>query len=118
MYAETPQHRSELAVIGENRAAVAVAAERLCGKKARCRGRRHRAQAPVPVCRTEGLRCIVKNKQPFGLCGRGNALMIGGLAEEIDGDHRSRIEGKPARDRARAAQAVWIEVKACLLDVS
>ena len=90
--AQAAQHRRKLVVVGENGAAVAVAAERLGGKEARCRRRRDRAQPAVPVGCAKSLRRIVKDEQAVRCRDRGNALMVGRLAEEIDWNHGLRVK--------------------------
>jgi hypothetical protein len=63
--ANAAQALCEIGVVGENRAAVAVAAERLCGKEAGRRGKTERAELAALVGGAERLCGVVQHKQVF-----------------------------------------------------
>ena len=90
-------------VVGEHRAAVAVAAERL-GRKEAGRGRwPKRAELAALVGRAEALRGVVEHEQVFRLGDGRDRVVVGRQAEQIDRDHRLRLQARPlgGRDRAR-----------------
>ena len=93
----------EFGVVGENRAAVAKAAERFCREKAG-RGREaEAAETAALVACAERLRGIIEHEQAFGFRDRGDRIMIGALPEQVDRDHRLRLEAELAsRSRCRA----------------
>ena len=80
----------ERIIIGEDRAAVPVAAKRFSGKETRRRERTERARAPPFVGRAAGLRGIADERQPVRGAKGFKRIVIGGLAEQIDGDDRAR----------------------------
>jgi hypothetical protein len=82
--------RRECVIVGEDRAAVAIAAERLRRKEAR-RGRG--AEGPELVAaigRAEALRRVVEDCQIVFLGNCRDRFMIGRQAEQIDRNDRTR----------------------------
>ena len=117
VHAQAPQDLRELVVVGEDRAAVAVAAERLGGKEARAGRVGQRPDLAVAIGRAEGLRGVVDHEQLLRVGDRGDRGVVGGLAEQIDRDDRLRLEPELARHRDRAGEALRIEIEAPLLHV-
>ena len=89
--AQAAQAFGKRIVVGENGAAVAVAAERLGGKKAGRRRRRERAELAGSVGRAKRLRCVVEHLHAVrgGKCG--DSVVIGRQAEQIDGNDSARL---------------------------
>ena len=117
MDAQTPDPRRKRVVIGENRAAVAIAAKRL-GREETRRGRgRERAELPAPIGRAECLRGIVENGE--AVLGRncGDRVVVRGQAEQIDRDHGTRLKAAPLRGCDGAAQTFGIEIEGLGFDI-
>ena len=98
-------------IVGDHRAAIAVAAERLCRKEARRRRRRERAELAALVGRAERLRGVIENEQAFRLGDRQKRIVVGRQAEQIDRDQHLGLEPVTlgGRDRARHARRIEIE---------
>ena len=94
MHAHAAHRRGERVVVGEHRAAVAVAAERLRRKKAGRGRQRQRADAAVLVGGAEALGGIVEHEQTLGLGDGRDRAVVGGLPEHVDRD--DRLRGEPA----------------------
>ena len=87
MHADAAELFGELVIVGEDRAAVAEAAERL-GRKETGRGRKAEgAELAALVGRAKSLRGVVQHEQAFGLGDVADRVVIGALAEQIDRDH-------------------------------
>ena len=91
VHAQAAQGIGHISVVGKHRAAVAIAAERLCGEEAGGGRVAESAEPAVIVDRAEGLRGIVENKQVFRLSRRSNRIVIGRQPEQIDRDDRLRL---------------------------
>ena len=106
VHADAPQRLRSFASSGENRAAIAEAAERLGGKEAG-RGRvAEGAELAALVARAKGLRGIIEHEQALVLRDRGNRIMVGALAKQVDRDDRARLQAKPARGRDAAPEGL------------
>src|SRR5207237_10294398 len=106
MNAQAAHHLRKLLVVGEHRAAVAVAAQRLGGKETRRGCRRERTEAAILVSRAEGLGGVVEHEELLRRGDRGNAIVVRGLPEEIHRDHGPGPKAKLARRRAGALRAL------------
>ena len=104
-------------VVGQHRAAVAVAAERLGRKEARRRRRRERAELAALVGRAERLRGVVEHEQAFRLGDRQQRIVVGRQAEQIDRDHRLGLEAVTLGGRDRALDARRIEIERVRIDI-
>ena len=94
----------EFGIVGEDRAAVAEAAERL-GREEAGRGRKAEGAEPAAlVARAESLRGVVEHEQALGLGDRADRVMVGALPEQVDRDHRLRLEAELLRGRDAALQ--------------
>ena len=105
MHAHAAQCVRQFGIVGEDRSAVAVAAERLGGEET---GRRREAEGTQPppfVGRAETLRGIIQNEHALGRGNRRNRIMIGGLTEQIDGNDGFGLEALLFRDRDAALSA-------------
>ena len=101
-------------------AAVAVAAERLGREEAGARSRRPSVPSrAAAVGRAEALRGVVDHEQALGLA-RPRAMrgVVGGLAEQVDRDHRLGRRARALRAAAIAAlELCGIEVEGRSVDV-
>ena len=77
---------ASIVVVGEDRAAVAIAAERLGRKEARRRDVADRADLATPVGGAKALRGVAEDPQPVRRRDRQDRVVVGRLTEEIDWD--------------------------------
>src|SRR5690606_9226758 len=84
--AQAADRTGERLVVGEHRAAVAVAAERLRRKEAGGRGRADRPDTAVLVDGAEALRRVREQPQAMLRAERLDSVVVRRLAEEIDAD--------------------------------
>ena len=117
VHADAAQRRRELVVIGEDRAAVAEAAERLCREEAGRGGESEGAELAALVAGAETLSGVIEHEQALGPRDLGDGVVIGGLAEQIDRNHRNRLEAGLARGRDAALERVRAHVEGGLVDV-
>jgi hypothetical protein len=115
MHTQAAQDFGQLVIIGEHRAAVAVAAERLRREEARRSRPGQRAQFAIAIGRTERLRGVIDHEQLLRLRDRRNGVVVGRLTEQIDRDHGFRLEAELACHRKRAREAVHIDIEARLV---
>src|SRR5262245_5691320 len=109
--AQRKEPRRLVVVVGEDRAAIAVTAERL-GRIEAGRGiRRERADFPPVEARAETLGGV-RDHEKFVLFGdRADGFVIGRLSVEIDRDHATRGESKPLRLAYCGLETFRIEVE-------
>ena len=117
MDANAAQRVGEIVIVGENRAAVAVAAQRLCGKETGRGGIGQRAQPAAMAGRAKSLRGVVQHKEAFGTRQISDPLMIGALAEQIDRDYGLWLEAKLPCGRNPALQRRAGHVECRFVDV-
>ena len=115
--ADAAQGLRKFRVVGEDRAAVAEAAERLCREKAGRGGKAEGAEAAALVARAEALRGVVEHEQALGFGDRGDGVMVGALPEQVDRDHRPRLEAELARGGDAALQRSRVHVEGRLIDI-
>ena len=108
----------ERIVVGEHRPAVAVAAERLCGKEAGRRDRRERADLAALRLRAEGLRGVIDHIELVLFGDRPHRLIVGRKSEQVDRHQRLRLEAGALRRRNRAFDAGGIDVEGLLVDLT
>ena len=82
----------EFGVVGEYRAAVAEAAERLGREKAGRGGKAEGAEPAALVAGAKTLRGVIEHEHALGFGDRGDGIVVGALPEQIDRNHRSRLE--------------------------
>ena len=117
MHADAAQRLGKLGIVGEDRAAIAEAAERL-GRKEAGRGRKPEgAELAALVARAKALRGVVEHEQAFGLGDGGDRIMVGALPEQVDRDHADRLEAGLPRGRDAALQRRRIHVEGRFIDV-
>ena len=104
-------------IVGDDRAAVAVAAERLGGKETRGGEIADRPGAPALVGRAIALRRIADQRQPARLAEGLDRIVIRGLAEQVDRDHRARAQLRAFRRLDRQRQRGGVEIVGLLVDV-
>ena len=115
--ADAAQRACEFGIVGEDRAAVAEAAERL-GREEAGRGRKaERAETAALVARAKGLRRVVEHEQALGRRDRADRVMVGALPEQIDRNHRDRLEAEPLRRGDAALQRSRIDVEGRFIDI-
>ncbi len=115
--ADAAQRLGKLVVIGKDGATIAEAAERLGGEEA---GRGRKAQRADPaalVARAKPLRGVIEHEQAFGLRDLGNCIMIGALAEQVDGNHGARLQAALLRRRDATPERTGIHVVGCFVDI-
>ena len=101
--ADAAQRLGKFGVVGEDRAAVAKTAERLGREKAGRGGEAEGAEPAALVAGAESLRGVVEHEQALGLGDRADRVMVGALPEQIDRNHRPRLEAVlSSRSRCRA----------------
>jgi hypothetical protein len=89
--ANAAQRGGEFGVVGENRPAVAEAAERLGRKEAGRGGEAEGTEPATLVAGAEGLGGVVEHEQALGGRDRFDGVMVGALPEQVDRDHRARL---------------------------
>src|SRR6202000_3269949 len=97
--ADTAQRFRQLGVVGENRTAIAIAAEWFRREKA---GRSRKAKSAKPLAlvgRAKALSRVVENKNTLGLGNSRNGIVIGPLAEQIDRHNGLHFESELLRRR-------------------
>ena len=107
----------KLRIVGEDRAAVAEASERLGREKAGRGGKADRAEATALVGGAKTLRGVVENEHPLGFGDRGDRIMIRGLPEQIDRNDRSRLQTLLLGDRDAVLQRIGIDIERRLIDI-
>ena len=117
VHANAAQRLGKLVIVGEDRAAVAEAAERLCREKAGRGGKAEGAEPAALVARAKALRGVIEHEQAFGLRDRGDRVMVGALSEQVDRDHRDRLEAALLRGRDAALQRGCIHVEGRFIDI-
>jgi hypothetical protein len=86
-------------IIGKDGAAIAEAAERLVVEEAG-RGRKpKRADPAALVARAKTLRSVIEHEQALGLRDLGDRVVVGALAEQVDGDHGPWLQAALLRRR-------------------
>jgi len=80
------QRLGELGIVGEDRAAIAIGAQRLGRKEAGGSRHRQRADPAVVIARAVGLRAVAQHPQPLAGGDFRHCVIIGGNAEKIDRD--------------------------------
>jgi hypothetical protein len=106
------------AVVGEDGAAVAVAAERLAWIEAGCRDRRERADHAIALARAEALRRVLDQQHVVALADRADRGIVGGEAEQVDREHGARPQLALLLDLAhRRLERRGVEVVGRVLDV-
>ena len=118
VHADRTQQRRHLRIVGEDRAAVAVATERFgrveTGRRDRCK----RADLPVAAPGAETLRGICDQAQPFGFGDLAQRFVVCRQAEQVDGqdDPRCQVAFRPhpgdAPDQIRR-----IHVERCFFNI-
>ena len=74
----------QFGIVGEDRAAVAEAAERLGREKAGRGGKAEGAEPTALVARAKTLCRVIEHEQAFGFGDRADGVMVGALPEQID----------------------------------
>ena len=117
MHANAAQGVGEIGVIGEDGAAVAVAAERLRREEAGRGDDAEAAEPPAPVGGAEGLGRVVQNEQSLGLGHRPDRIVVGALPEQVDGDDALRLEAEPLGGRDAAPERGQVDVEGSRIHV-
>ena len=117
VHADAAQRRRELVVIGEDRAAVAEAAERLCREEAGRGRQRQRAELAALVARAKPLCGVVEHEQAFSLGDLGDGVAIGRLAEQVDRNDRDRLEAGLAGGRDAALERFRAHVEGRFVNI-
>ena len=117
VHAQASQPRRQFVVIGQDGAAVAVAAQRLGGEKARRRRERECAELAAPVSGAERLRRVVEHQKVVRGGDCGDRVVVGRQPEQVDRNDGARFEPEPPCGRDRALQARRVEIERLRLDV-
>ena len=104
-------------VVGQHRAAVAVAAKRLGREKAGRGGVAESAEPAAIEGRAEGLRGVVEHEQVGVLGNRGDGVVVGRQAEQVDRDDRLRRQAYALGGRQRGFKPFGVDVETFRLDV-
>src|SRR6202022_680079 len=102
---------------GENRSAVAKAAQRLGGKKARRGDEAEGAETAALVACAERLGRVVEHKNAFSFRDRTDGVMVGALPEKVDRNNRPRREAELFRGRDAALQRIYVHVECPFIDI-
>src|SRR5262245_45665678 len=95
MHADAAQVFRKLRIVGQDRSAVAETTERFCREKAG-RGREPKGtELAALVARAKALRGIIEYEQARFLRNRADRVVVGAVPEQIDRDHRFRLEAEP-----------------------
>ena len=86
--ANAAQRLGKLGIVGEDRAAVAEAAERLGREEAGRGGKAEGAEPAALVARAKTLRGVIEHEQALGFGDRADGVMVGALPEQIDRNNR------------------------------
>ena len=117
MNADAAQRLGKFVIIGKDGAAIAEAAERLCREEAG-RGRKsQRADPAALVARAKTLRGVIEHEQALGLRDLGDRIMVGALAEQVDGDHGPGLQAALLRRRDATPERGGIHVVGCFVDI-
>src|SRR5207244_11027712 len=81
MHADAAQPLGERGIVGKDGAAVAIAAERLCGEEAGRGGAAEGAEAAALVAGAKALRGVIEHEQALGFGHRRYRVVIGALSE-------------------------------------
>ncbi len=82
----------KLVIVGEDRAAIAIAAERLGREEAGRGGKPEGAELAALVAGAKALRGIIEHEQSLGLRDRADGVVVGALPEQIDQNHAARLQ--------------------------
>ena len=104
-------------VVGQHRAAVAVAAERLRRKEAGGGGAAESAERAALVSRTEALRGVVEHEQAGVFCHGGYSVVIGRQAEQIDRNDGLRREARLFGGVERGGKTLGVDIEGRFVDV-
>src|SRR6266436_4529869 len=74
-------------------------------------------EPPALIAGAKSLRGVVKNEHAFGFRDRTDAVMVGALPEQIDGNHRRRFEAESDRGRDAALQRIQVHVEGRGIDI-
>src|SRR6185312_8579756 len=111
MHPQRAQDLRQSSIFGENRTAVAVAAERLGGEEA-CRGRQtDSADLAAAVARAEGLGRVREHPEPLLAADGLDLIVVGRLTEKIDRNYADRPQLQLARALNAEPQARRIHVE-------
>ncbi len=117
VHAQAQQRFGEFVVVGEHRAAVAVAAERLGREKAGGGGVTEGAERAAFIGATEALRGVVEHEQIGGLDDLRDRVVIRRQAEQIDRNDGLRLETEALGGRERCGKPLGVDVERVGLDV-
>ena len=94
----------ECVVVGEDRAAVAEAAERLCRKEAGGGCQAEGAEPAAFVAGAKALRGVIEHEQALGVSDCADRVMVGALPEQIDRNHGPGFQAALPRGRDAALE--------------
>ena len=115
--ANAAQRLGKLVIIGKDGATIAEAAERFCREEAG-RGRKSQRTDPAAlVARTKTLGCVIEHEQALGLRDLGDRIVVGALAEQVDGDHGPGLQAALLRRRDATPERGGIHVVGCFIDI-
>ena len=115
-----PQRSQQLGppgIVGEDRAAVAVAAQRLGRKEAGGGPGGQGADRAAPVGGAEALGGVGQHHHALAPGDGGDGLVIGGMAEEVDRDHHPRLQAQSPGVADRRLQAGRVEGEVAGADI-
>ncbi len=104
--ADAAQRFGKFGIVGEDRPAVAEAAERLGREKAGRGDEAEGAETAALVAGAKRLRGVIEHEQALGFRDRADGIMVGALPEQVDRDHRPRLEAELLRGRDAALERI------------
>ena len=117
MHAQGADDRGQFRIIGKDGSAVAVAAKRLGREEAGGGQFGERADLSAAPVRAEALRCVGDQPEPVRFCDFLDCVVVGGLAEQVDGDDADRSKtGAPSGVDARFERR-WIKIEGVSVNV-
>ena len=117
MDAHAAQRLGEVGVVGEDRTAIAIAAERLGREEAGGGGKPAGAEPPSLVAGAKALGGVVEHEHALFSGDRGDRIVIGRLAEQIDRDHRLQLQAVSLGGGDAALQRLDIHVEGDFIDI-
>ena len=111
VHAQAAQHLGHVGVVGHHRAAVAVAAERLCREEAGGSKVAEGAEPAVVIDCAKPLRGVVEDEQAFRLGGCRHSGVIGGKPEQIDRNDRLGLEAEAFSRGNGAGDAFGVDIE-------